>query len=158
MRIKTPEGVFLPGFCCVCYSLCPAFDAAVAGIYGLQLEEPVSWMTTRIASFGYAMRGVWQLFSQETHAQIHLLATVLVLVAGFITGLQRWEWVALIVCIALVVALEGMNTALEALADALHPGHHPMVGKAKDVAAGAVLVCALAAVVVACLVFLPHWL
>ena len=118
----------------------------------------MSWISTRIASFGYAFRGLYQLFATETHAQIHLLALVVVVIAGVFTGLERWEWLSLVLTIALVMAMEGINTALEALADALHPGHHPMVGKAKDVAAGAVLICALAAVIVAMIVFLPHWL
>lgn len=118
----------------------------------------MSWIKTRLKSFGYAFTGLWTLFRTETHAQIHLLALVVVTVAGLITGLERWEWLAIILTIALVVAAEGMNTALEALADALHPGHHPLVGKAKDVAAGAVLFCAIAALAVALIVFLPHWL
>jgi len=80
-----------------------------------------------------------------------------VLIAGVVTGLQRWEWLGLLLTIALVMAMEGVNTALEALADALHPGHHPLVGKAKDVAAAAVLICSFAAVGVAALVFIPHW-
>ena len=116
------------------------------------------WIRTRIASFRYAFSGVAQLFRHETHAQLHLLAALLVIVAGLITGLARWEWLALILSIALVMAAEGLNTALEALADALHPQHHPLIGKAKDIAAGAVLLTALASLVVASLVFLPHWL
>lgn len=118
----------------------------------------MSWIKVRLQSFGYAFRGLWVLFRTETHAQIHLLALITVTIAGLLTGLARWEWVAIILTIALVVAAEGINTALEAVADALHPEHHPFIGKAKDVAAGAVLFCAMAAIAVALIVFLPHWL
>lgn len=120
--------------------------------------EQSSWLRTRRASFGYAFRGVLQLFTTEAHAQIHLAAAVIVVIAALATGVSASEWLALIFAIVLVMAMEALNTALEALADALHPGHHPLVGKAKDIAAGAVLLCAFAAVLVACLVFLPYWL
>ncbi|UTW49887.1 diacylglycerol kinase [Bacterioplanoides sp. SCSIO 12839] len=118
----------------------------------------MSWLKTRLASFIFAFRGLKHLFASEAHAQIHLLAAVAVVVAAFATGVSTSEWLALVFAIVLVMAMEALNTALEALADALHPGHHPLVGKAKDVAAAAVLLCAFAAVIVACLVFLPHWL
>lgn len=118
----------------------------------------MSWLKTRLASFTFAFRGLKHLFTSETHAQIHLLAAVIVVIAGILTGLSSSDWLALVLVISLVMAMEAMNTALEALADALHPSHHPLVGKAKDVAAGAVLLCAFAALIVACLVFLPHWL
>lgn len=115
------------------------------------------WLGTRIKSFGYAFRGVGMLFRYETHAQVHLLALIVVCTAGIVTGLQTWEWVAIVLIVALVLAAEAINTALEALADGLHPGHHPMVGKAKDIAAGAVLLCAFAALIVALLIFTPYW-
>jgi diacylglycerol kinase len=116
------------------------------------------WIKKRLNSFGCAFNGLWTLFRTETHAQIHLLAVVVVGIAGFFTGLGRWEWLVVILTITLVLALEGMNTALEALADAIHPEHHPLIGKAKDVAAGAVLMSAIGALVVAVVVFLPHWM
>lgn len=118
----------------------------------------MSWIKTRVASFSYAFKGMFQLFATETHAQIHLLAMVVVILAGFAVGIKPVEWGLIVLAIALVIAAEGFNTALEALADALHPGHHPLVGTAKDIAAGAVLVCAIAAVVIAAIVFLPYWL
>lgn len=116
----------------------------------------MSWFNNRLESFGHAMRGVKNLLLEEHHAQLHLLATVLVVSLGFYLGLSRQDWQMLVVVMALVWLAEGMNTALEHLCDAAVPEQHPLIGKAKDVAAGAVLITAGFAVVMAVLVFLPY--
>jgi diacylglycerol kinase len=66
------------------------------------------------------------------------------------------EWVALVICIVLVLALEAVNTALEYLTDLVSPEYHPLAGKAKDVAAAAVLIAAIGAVWVGILIFMPY--
>jgi diacylglycerol kinase (ATP) len=94
----------------------------------------------------------------QHNAWIHLAAAAAVITAGVAFGLNRWEWASLIVAIALVLGAEAMNTAIEALADALAPEFNAGVGRAKDVAAGAVLILAIAAAIIGALVFLPHLL
>jgi diacylglycerol kinase len=74
---------------------------------------------------------------------------------GFFLSLSMGEWIALVLCIALVLVAELLNTAIEYLCDALHPDLHPEIGRAKDVAAGAVLIAALAAMTVGAILFLP---
>lgn len=110
----------------------------------------------RIDSFRYAFQGLADLFRSQPNARIHLGATVLVIVAGGWLHISRLEWVALVVCITLVIALEAMNTALEYLTDLVSPEFHPLAGKAKDVAAAAVLVGAGGAVLVGLIVFGPR--
>lgn len=107
-------------------------------------------------SFGYAIRGVGLMLALQANARIHALATVVVVALGFVLGLERWEWCAVTGAIGLVWAAEGFNTALEALTDLVSPGAHPLAGRAKDIAAGAVLCAALAAAVIGLIVFLPH--
>lgn len=80
---------------------------------------------------------------------------VVVLAAGLWLRLSRMEWALVTLCIALVLALEAVNTALEYLTDLVSPHYHPLAGKAKDVAAGAVLLGALGAVVTGLLIFGP---
>jgi diacylglycerol kinase len=75
---------------------------------------------------------------------------------GFYFGLSRGEWLWICVAIVLVWSAEAFNTALEQLADALHPQHHPGIGRAKDLAAGAVLIAAIGAAVIGVMVFWPH--
>jgi diacylglycerol kinase (ATP) len=110
----------------------------------------------RLQSFGYAIAGLRELLKTQHNAWIHLLATVLVLGVGLFLQINRFEWCWLLVAITVVWFAEAFNTALEFLADALHPDNHPGIGKAKDVAAGAVLISAIGAVVIGLLILGPH--
>ena len=107
-------------------------------------------------SFGYAFRGVKAMLVLQANARLHALATVVVIALGIILGLARWEWCAVIGAIGLVWAAEGVNSALESLTDLVSPGEHPLAGRAKDIAAGAVLCAAGAAAVIGFIVFFPH--
>lgn len=108
-----------------------------------------------IRSFKYALQGLADMFRTQPNARFHLATSVVVVVAGFLLEISRWEWAALVLCMALVLALEAVNTALEYLTDLVSPEYHPLAGKAKDAAAGAVLVAAIGAAVVGGVVFLP---
>ncbi len=92
----------------------------------------------------------------QHNAWIHALATLLVVGAGLWFRLARADWLWLILAIMAVWTAEALNTACELLADATSPGFHPLVGKAKDVAAGAVLIAALGAVAIGLFVFVPR--
>lgn len=110
----------------------------------------------RAASFGYAARGVWAALRTEVHLWFHAAATVVVVGLGLYLGLARWEWVAVSLAVGAVWCAELVNTAIEAVVNLVSPDYHPLAGRAKDVAAGAVLVVALAALVVGVLVFGPY--
>lgn len=107
-------------------------------------------------SLACALQGVAFLVRTQPNARIHLLAAVLVCAAGAAVGLSLEEWLWITVAIVLVWGAEAFNTALEQLADALHPEQHPEIGRAKDVAAAAVLILALGAAAIGMLVFMPH--
>ncbi len=107
---------------------------------------------------GDAWQGVRTLVRTQANARIHAAFTILVVIAGFAFGIGRLEWCAIISAIALVWTAEGINTAIEAVVDLASPEIHPLAGKAKDVAAGAVLLAALASVVIGVLVFGPRLL
>lgn len=111
-----------------------------------------------VSSFRDALRGVFHTFRSQRNARIHLAVGLAVVAGGVLLGLAPLEWAVVVLAIVLVVAAETVNTALETLGDAACPDHHPLVGVAKDVAAGAVLVTAVGAVVVGLLVFVPHLL
>ena len=110
----------------------------------------------RIRSFGYAGRGVWTMLRSQHNAWIHAAATLVVVSAGGLAGIGRLEWCALVVAIVSVWTAEALNTALEFLCDVASPEFHPLVEKAKDVAAGGVLISALGATAIAALVFAPY--
>lgn len=88
--------------------------------------------------------------------KIHLLFAAGILVLGIHFGLSRVEWLFLLLAIALVLVAEMINTAVEVVVDLVSPNPHPLAGRAKDVAAGAVLLAALHAVVAGVLIFGPH--
>jgi diacylglycerol kinase len=112
--------------------------------------------STRLKSLAHALLGLDYIVRTQPNARLHLLAAALVCAAGIYFGLGRVEWLWISVAIVLVWSAEAFNTALEQLADALHPALHPGIGRAKDVAAAAVLIAALGAVVIGLLVFVPH--
>jgi diacylglycerol kinase (ATP) len=114
------------------------------------------YLAARVRSFGYAIKGIMTLVGTQPHAQLHLLATILVVAAGWIVHLRRWEWVAIMLCIGMVWMAEALNTAIEFLADEVTLERRERIGKAKDVAAGGVLITALVSVAVAVLVFFNH--
>lgn len=110
----------------------------------------------RIKSFGYAFKGIASLIRKEHNAWIHCTAIVLVTIAGFHFGITPTEWCIVVLCFGLVLAAEGFNTAIERLVDLVSLDFHPIAGDVKDVAAGAVLICAIAAAIVGMIVFIPY--
>jgi diacylglycerol kinase (ATP) len=121
------------------------------------VRQPIDRRTgALVRSFKNAFRGIWYLFTTQRNAQIHLLISGCVVALGMVLGLARWEWLVLVLTIGLVLAAEGINTAIEAAVDVATSEYHPLAGVAKDVAAGAVVLCAITAVIVGCLVFVPH--
>lgn len=116
--------------------------------------EKFSWKK-RGRSFKYAFAGIRHLIVNEHNAWIHCAATVMVVTAGFILDIDKTEWCLVVLCIGMVLAAEGFNTAIEKLTDLASPGYSPLAGKAKDVAAGAVLITAIAAAVVGLIIFIP---
>lgn len=117
---------------------------------------PKSNFNRLMNSFKYATNGIFEMFKTELNAKIHLVATLLVIGAGFLFNVTRLEWLILILLIGMVLVAEGFNTAIEHLADSFTLEKHPEIGKAKDIAAGAVLLAAITAAVVGLIVFIPH--
>jgi diacylglycerol kinase (ATP) len=110
----------------------------------------------RIRSFRFAIAGLAYMLRSQQNAQVHLAITVIVCGAGLLMGISAADWRWLVIAISLVWIAETVNTAFEYLCDVVSPGLHDGVAKAKDIAAGAVLVAAATAVVIGLLVFLPY--
>jgi diacylglycerol kinase (ATP) len=114
-----------------------------------------SYLSRRARSFSYAFKGFAVLLTQQ-NARIHLAATVVACVAAIVfrIGVAEWCWVVL--AIVAVNSAEAFDTAIELIANKTSPEYHPLIGKAKDVAATGVLICAVGSVVIAILIFGPH--
>ena len=117
---------------------------------------PDAYLSARLRSFGHAFRGLRVLLQTQQNARIHALATVLVAAAGALARLSALEWALIALAVVCVWAAEALNTAIEFLVDLASPGQHPLAAKAKDVAAGAVLIAAIGSLIVGILVFGPH--
>ena len=111
----------------------------------------------RIKSFGYAFKGIASLLKREHNAWIHCIAIIVVTLAGLHFGITRTEWCIACLCFGMVLAAEGFNTAIERLVDLVSPDFHPVAGDVKDVAAGAVLICAIAAAIIGMIIFIPYF-
>lgn len=114
------------------------------------------FLRTRLQSLAHARAGLRALLRHEPNARIHAAATLAVAALGVALGLSAIEWALIVLAIAGVWCTEALNTALECLCDVASPGPHELIGRAKDVAAAAVLLAAFAAVAVGALVFVPH--
>jgi diacylglycerol kinase len=115
----------------------------------------------RLRSFRFALAGLAALLRSTPNAQIHLAAALLAIGLGLGLGLSVVEWCVVALCISAVLAAEAFNTAIEQLTDLISPSYHPLAGKAKDLAAAAVLLTALGAATSGVLLFLPkiwRWL
>lgn len=109
----------------------------------------------RLRSFGYAFHGIFLLVSQEANAWIHCFAAACVIAAGFFFGISTMEWVAVVFAIGMVLAAEAVNSAVEALADRVTEEYDEAIKSTKDLASGAVLILAMAAAVIGCIIFIP---
>jgi diacylglycerol kinase (ATP) len=121
------------------------------------MEEQAAFsFSGRIRSFRYAFRGVRLILTSQHNAWVHFAATIAVIIAGTFARLGRDEWCWLIIVMMAVWTAEALNTAFELLCDVASPDFHPIVEKAKDAAAGAVVLSAVGSVAVGLLIFTPH--
>lgn len=115
-------------------------------------------LSDRAASVGHALRGLVTLLRDQHNARIHLCAALLVIVLSVVLQLSLNEWIIVTLLIGWVLCMEAFNSALEYLCDLVSREEHPLIAKAKDVAAAAVLLSALTAALIALQIFLPKLL
>ncbi len=113
-------------------------------------------LSSRAGSFKHAIHGIGLMLRSQHNAWIHAMATVSVVVFGLLFGVTRSQWCWLVLAVMAVWSAEALNTALEFLADFASPEFHPLVKKAKDVAAGAVLISAIGSVIIGLFVLGPY--
>lgn len=107
-------------------------------------------------SFGYAFEGIFAGIKKERNMKIHCTAMVLVVIAGILFKLSAVKWCICLLLFGLILALELVNTALEAVVDLVTEEKKPLAKLAKDTAAGAVLIAAIMAAIIGCIIFIPE--
>lgn len=115
-----------------------------------------SYLGKRIRGGGYAIKGAWLLIRTEHSIQVQMVIAIAVILAGFYFQITKTEWMFQIFAIGLVLTAEGLNSAVEGIADFVHPDFHTKIGYIKDIAAGAVLFAAVTAVIIAAIIYLPY--
>lgn len=112
-------------------------------------------LRARTDSFGYAFKGLRNLLRYEHNARVHLVATIVVVIAGLLLKVASWEWIILCLAMGFVWVTEILNTCIERIMDYLSTEKDPRIAVIKDLAAGAVLVSAIAALVAGAIIFIP---
>jgi len=113
-------------------------------------------VAARLKSFAYAFAGFGYMLRTQHNAWLHLIATIIVVAAGFALGISADDWRWTVTAIVLVWVAEAMNTAFEHLCDVVQPEFHVSVQRCKDIAAGAVLICVIGAVILGAITFWPY--
>ena len=116
-----------------------------------------SFFGKRLKGCGYAIKGAWMLIRNEPSIQVQAVIAIGITIAGFYFDISATEWMLQIFAIALVMSVEGLNTAAEEIANFVHPNFNDKIGYIKDVAAGAVFFAAVGAVIIACIIYIPKF-
>ncbi len=116
-------------------------------------KEP--FIINRLKSVGYAFKGALLLLKTEASIKIQFTIAVIMIVAGIYYDISLTEWMIQLLCMGLVMSIEGVNTAIEAIADFIHPEHHHKIGFIKDIAAGAVFIASVFAVIIGLIIYIP---
>ncbi|MGH2666316.1 diacylglycerol kinase family protein [Flavobacterium sp.] len=119
-------------------------------------EKDNSFFTGRLKSVGFAVKGAIKLITTEHSVMVQSSIAVLMIIAGLYFEIDRYEWMFQIFAFGLVLSIEGLNTAVEKVADFVHPDYHERIGFIKDIAAGAVFFAALTAITIGLFIYLPR--
>ncbi|MGC4041867.1 MAG: diacylglycerol kinase family protein [Flavobacterium sp.] len=124
----------------------------------MDFEKDNSFIKGRLKSVGFAVKGAIKLITTEHSVMVQSSLAVIMVIAGFYFKIDRYEWMMQILAFGLVLAVESLNTAVEKIADFIHPEFHSRIGFIKDIAAGAVMFAALAAIAIGLLIYVPKFL
>ncbi|MGK4568390.1 diacylglycerol kinase family protein [Flavobacterium sp. 3HN19-14] len=119
------------------------------------MKEDHSFITGRLKSFRYAFIGAYKLITTEHSIMTQFSIGILLTIAGFYFGISKTEWLFQTMSIGLVLSIEGLNTAVEKIADFIHPDFHEKIGFIKDIGAGAVFFAAIAALAIGLIIYVP---
>lgn len=119
------------------------------------MTKKESFLANRIKSVGYAFKGAIILIKNEASVKVQFTIALLVTAAGFYFEISSIEWITQMLAIALVMSVEGINTAIEELANFIHPEHHKKIGLIKDIAAGAVFIASIFAIIIGFIIYIP---
>ena len=121
----------------------------------MDFQTDKSFVTGRLKSLVFALKGAIKLITTEHSIMVQTSIGVVVTIAGFYFNISKEEWMFQILALGLVLGVEGLNTAVEKVADFVHPQYHEKIGFIKDIAAGAVFFTAITAITIVCIIYIP---
>ena len=121
----------------------------------MEFQKDNSFFTGRLKSMGFALQGAIKLITTEHSVMVQFSLGILVSIAGFIFNISHEEWLVQTLAIGLILSVEGLNTAVEKIADFIHPDYHERIGFIKDIAAGAVFFAAMTAIALGLMIYIP---
>ncbi|WP_338410057.1 diacylglycerol kinase family protein [uncultured Flavobacterium sp.] len=123
----------------------------------MKFEKDETFFLGRFKSIGFAFKGAVKLITTEHSVMVQFLIAVLLIIAGFYFNITKEEWMFQTLTTGLVLGVEGLNTAVEKVADFIHPDYHKKIGFIKDIAAGAVFFAAMTGIAIGSLIYIPYF-
>jgi len=121
----------------------------------MEFQKDNSFIKGRLKSVSYAVKGAIKLITTEHSIMVQFTLGILVTIAGLYFQISATEWLFQTLAIGFVMSIEGLNTAVEKIADFIHPNYHERIGFIKDIAAGAVFFAALTAIIIGLIIYVP---
>ena len=120
------------------------------------MKKKESFFINRLKSIGFALKGALYLLKTEASIQVQFALTILITALGFYFNISRMEWMFQLLAVGIVMGIEGLNTAIEAMSDFIHPENHNKIGLIKDIAAGAVFIASIFALMIGLIIYIPR--
>jgi diacylglycerol kinase (ATP) len=124
----------------------------------MEFQKDNTFFTGRLKSVKYAFLGAVKLIKTEHSIMVQFSLGIIMTIAGFYFNISSSEWLFQTMAIGLVMSIEGLNTAVEKIADFIHPNYHKKIGFIKDIAAGAVFFAAITAIAIGLIIYVPKFL
>ena len=124
----------------------------------MKFEKDNTFVTGRLKSMTYAFNGAVKLIRTEHSIMVQFSLGIIITIAGFYFNISQTEWLFQVLAIGLVMSIEGLNTAVEKIADFIHPDYHERIGFIKDIAAGAVFFAAMTAIAIGLIIYIPKFI
>jgi diacylglycerol kinase (ATP) len=121
----------------------------------MEFKKDNTFFTGRLKSVNYAIRGAIKLITTEHSVMVQFSLGIIMVLAGIFFQITATEWLFQTLAIGLVMSVEGLNTAIEKIADFIHPDYHERIGFIKDIAAGAVFFAAITAIIIGLIIYMP---
>jgi diacylglycerol kinase len=122
------------------------------------MKKESGFFLNRIKAIKYAAKGFWILITSEHSIIAQVIIAIIMTVFGFIMHLSATEWMFQIMAIGLILVAESLNTAIEKMADFIHPEYHKQIGRIKDISAGAAFFAAIIAIIIGLIIYVPKFI